>query len=343
MTTAIDVWFDYTPTATGLATATTCTPAGFAAGSLVDTVLDVFAPGPCPPSSSGFLDCNDDSCPGLSTTSFQVVSGSTYRIRASGFGAAAGTFYLSISVANIPAPSNDQCSSPIALVAGTNGPYTNIGASNSAVLASCSSSHSDVWFTVGGCVGLLTVDTCGSSFDTVLTVYPSCGGPELACNDDGWCGFQSSVSFTTTTTAPYLVRVATLGWSNINNGTFQINVTWHSGPGLHYSEPLGQGSLQIAAGGLPTSGAYLYSLTFGAGAFPSGWFFGIDIPITDLYNQYFSGWPFYAPLDSCGGFTIGPFVGLGALSGVTVYSVALGFPASGTPVVHTSPVSYTFP
>lgn len=324
---------------TGLATVSTCTPAGFAAGSLGDTVLNIVAPGyPCPPPALALITCNDDGCGSLSTVTFSIISGSTYRFRVSGFNSAVGTFYLSISVT--PAPSNDECSSRLLSCQERTARYTNIGASNSPFPAICQPSNADVWFTVGGCVGLLTLDTCGSAIDTLLSVYPSCGGPELACNDDT-CGFQSGVSFNTTTTAPYLVRVATQGaGSSGPYGMIQIHVTWNSGPGLHYSSPFGPGSLRIEAGGLPTSGAYLYSITSGAGTFPSGWFFGIDIPIAELYNQYFSGWPFFAPLDGCG---VGPFVGLGALSGLTIYLVVVGFPASGTPVVHTMPASYTIP
>ena len=58
--------------------------------------------------------------------------------------------------------------------------------------------------------GSVTVSTCGSDYDTVLSVYSGCPGEEgneLSCNDDT-CGLQSEVQFSATDGGEYLVRVA---------------------------------------------------------------------------------------------------------------------------------------
>ena len=61
---------------------------------------------------------------------------------------------------------------------------------------SCAPSTSpDVTFTwTPPAVGLYTVDTAGSSYDTVLYVIDGCGGAELFCNDDDPAlGLQSRI------------------------------------------------------------------------------------------------------------------------------------------------------
>ena len=251
---ASDVWFNYTATATATMIFKTCTPPGFAPGTCTDTVISLFGPGPCPATS--LIHCNDDFdfCGGtlsLSTVAAAVTSGATYRIRVSElnhfYGGPPGTFYLTIATAPLQ---NDVCEHPIALGPGTNGPFTNIGGTASGVLSACEvtqvPAYVDVWFTVGGCVGPVTISTCGSSAYTVLSVLSSCGGSEIACNDDDPDLVQtpnsSTVSFVTTTTAPYLVRVSVDCIYCL--GSITLTVTW-GGLCLHYSSPSGPGSVKV--------------------------------------------------------------------------------------------------
>ena len=135
-----------------------------------------------------------------------------------------------------------------------------LGAADSCVAASCgaggSPGYKDVWFSyVPACTGNLTIDTgCGAgNLDTILTVYASCGGAELACNDDapgGTCGLSSTVTFPATAGTPYLIRVAS--YSTTATGSFPINVLPGGGMGLTFSSPFGNGSIQInMAGGPP--------------------------------------------------------------------------------------------
>jgi len=348
-----DVWFNYTATATATMIFKTCTPPGFAAGTCTDTMISLFGPGPCP--AGALIRCNDDwdFCIGenlISAVAAAVTSGVTYRIRVSEnshplYGGPPGTFYLMIATSPVQ---NDVCEHPIALGPGMNGPFTNIGGTGSNLISACEpsggySDYVDVWFTVGGCIGPVTISTCGSSSLTVLSVWSACGGSEIACNDDDPnCPTYSSstVTFVTTTTAPYLVRVSVNCIACL--GSIHLNVTW-GGLCLHYSSPSGPGSVKVDMTGGPPLGNYLYAVTFTGGAFPAGWFLGVDIPLAELFSEYSSGFPFFAPLSASGTFAIGPVTGLGALSGTTVYSVAVGFPVGGAPIVSTPPVAYTLP
>ncbi|MGE3108205.1 MAG: hypothetical protein AB7G11_07590 [Phycisphaerales bacterium] len=70
--------------------------------------------------------------------------------------------------------------------------------------------NNDLWYRYihAFAPGTVTVDTCGSSFDTFAAVYQSsCNfGGAIACNDNA-CGLQSSLSFNALPGQQYLVRV----------------------------------------------------------------------------------------------------------------------------------------
>jgi hypothetical protein len=53
----------------------------------------------------------------------------------------------------------------------------------------------------------VTISLCGSAFDTTLAVFDSCGGIELACNDD-YCALQSELTIDLNAGQTYLIRVA---------------------------------------------------------------------------------------------------------------------------------------
>ncbi len=94
-----DVWFLYSPSATGLVTATTCS------GALtLDTVMAAYA-APCPAGTA--LACNDDGppfCPvpgsgfSGSTLSFLATAGNQYLIQVGGFASGHGSGELTISL-----------------------------------------------------------------------------------------------------------------------------------------------------------------------------------------------------------------------------------------------------
>ncbi|RPG17296.1 MAG: hypothetical protein CBB69_007345 [Phycisphaera sp. TMED9] len=102
-------------------------------------------------------------------------------------------------------PENDECEGAIALVEGPN-EGTTFQATYSGVISepSCSSTsgvavRNDVWYsyTAPG-NGLLTLSTCGASFNSRLNIWdggscPSSGGPLLACSDND-CGDDAITS-----------------------------------------------------------------------------------------------------------------------------------------------------
>ncbi len=91
-------------------------------------------------------------------------------------------------LADPPRPVNDQCADAI-LLNESGALFTNINADTDGPIGSCMFISPDVWFDyVAPCDGVVTIDTCGSSFDTVVEVFAGCGCDALiagiACNDD---------------------------------------------------------------------------------------------------------------------------------------------------------------
>jgi hypothetical protein len=105
-------------------------------------------------------------------------------------------------------PLNDSCLNATQIASGSVVRFDSTFANNDAP-AACGTNSYGVWFRytapAGGGVHVIT---CGSSFDTVLSVWTgTCGSPALVvCNDDA-CGLQSDVTFTATAGTSYLIRV----------------------------------------------------------------------------------------------------------------------------------------
>ncbi len=91
------------------------------------------------------------------------------------------------------------------------------------IIASCALSAHDAWFVHQAfCDGDIRFNTVGSSIDTVLTVYDACGGPELACDDDGAPGADATITIPVTAGQDYFVRVAGF---NGAQGAIVLNIT----------------------------------------------------------------------------------------------------------------------
>lgn len=90
-----DAWFKYVATCTSVSV-THCTPAGFTAGTLGDSTIEVYADcmGTTP------IACNDDTqsngCTTQATVQFAATVGQTYYLRAKAFGTGTGTFYMRV-------------------------------------------------------------------------------------------------------------------------------------------------------------------------------------------------------------------------------------------------------
>ncbi len=117
----------------------------------------------------------------------------------------------------------DECST--ATVITGNGPhsYDQTVATPSADLSlGCSVMNADVWFawTASQTVDHL-LSACGASHDTMIAVFDSCGGTEIACNDDS-CGLQSELSFAAVSGTTYYLRIGTYGTVPGNVGTITV-------------------------------------------------------------------------------------------------------------------------
>ena len=143
---------------------------------------------------------------------------------------------------------------------------------------------------------------------------------------------------------PYLIRVASYSVDE-RPAAFSINVHPGGGNGPRIQLAVRPGSLQIDITGGPPLGGYFLAVTFFPGVYPDGWLFGVDLPLPELQNLLTLGAPFLAPLGACGRSTIGPFGGLGFLSGIPIYRGRAGHCPSGlaAPSVHSPAVTYTIP
>jgi hypothetical protein len=217
--TANDLWYTYAPSVAGaLVTIETCV------GTAYDSALEVYT-GACGALTP--VACNDDACALQSRVQF-VANGSSYYVRVGGFGINNGAGVLTVT--DVPVP-NDECTGATPLAQGAN-PFDNLLATSS-VEPWCGaiSGGSDRWYTYTstGIGNTITVNTCGSGFDTVLEVYTgACGAlASVACNDDATiiCAgtLQSAVTFVSPALGTvYRVRVG--GFVGLT-GTGVINVS----------------------------------------------------------------------------------------------------------------------
>jgi len=213
--TKTDLWYVFTPVTSDNYRIETC-------GANFDTVLSLFDG--C---GGNELACNDNYTEGPSTgctsnrsriASIALTAATPYYIRiaapASAFLSGTSTVNLSIFVAPAPAP-NDVCTNAAPAVVGVNSLDTTEATND--WIAGCSTAQSrDVWFSyMAPQCGYIRVSTCGTSWNTVLSVYDMCGGVELACNDNisspvpTGCGSNQSLitSIPVTAGSTYYIRV----------------------------------------------------------------------------------------------------------------------------------------
>ncbi len=121
----------------------------------------------------------------------------------------------------MPPVDNDACMDAIAVacgdtVTGDTSDNTDQGGANTSP---------DEWFkfTGTGSPEIVTVSLCdgGTGYDSVISVYDSCGGTQVVVNDDS-CGLQSEASFLSDGTTTYYIAVEGFG---TNSGAFSLAVT----------------------------------------------------------------------------------------------------------------------
>jgi hypothetical protein len=348
-----EVWYSWNASVAGTGNASTCNGATF------DTVVAVWdGTGDC--CGRTLVACNDDSCGGgtRSHATFPVVQGKTYLISVGGFAGATGTFTLDVwnQFGPVSVPVNDHRANAIPLPLNTPTSGTNVaastGGSGDPVSGFCPAIAEDVWFTISPpAAGDYELTTCfpGTDFDTVISLWTQIQVQpfpmfELACNDDN-CdlgGQRSSVTINLGTGTFWLA----LGGYQGLNGSFVVRFAPANLMNLYFPSN-GPGTLGFAiSAGPPAGGAYLAVFTANQGAFPNGWFFGLDIPLQELIALMNAGPPFQGPLSvgPCGGAMMaGPFSGLP--SGATFYGVAAGFPpfSGGIPTRFSLPQVVTVP
>lgn len=137
-------------------------------------------------------------------------------------------FILALS-ARSPAPAqSDACATATVIASGDYAGSTSAATNDGSASCGSSSTSPDVWyrFTAASDVRL-TVDTCDSGYDTVLSLHSGCPGTssnELVCNDDS-CNLGSRVQTDLTAGQSVLIRIA--GWQG-QTGAFNLHVA--SGP-----------------------------------------------------------------------------------------------------------------
>jgi hypothetical protein len=182
-----------------------------------------------------------------SGVTFNAIQGTNYQIAVD---SDVGEFgHISMSLAPTPAPLNDNFSNAIALSGFT---FSTTGSTIAATTepgepshAGSPPSHSIWWEWTPSVSGPVTIDTGGSSFDTVLAVYTGSSLTNLttiASNDDAPNGGSTSqVTFNAIAGISYLMAVDGFAGSS---GEVQLNITEPGPAPLQYSNirtlPTGQ-------------------------------------------------------------------------------------------------------
>lgn len=285
-----DVWYCFNAPCAGQYTVSTC-------GSSIDTVVSVH-------SACGGVQiaCNDD-CPGTpclgsdSCTTFTAACNTSYRIRVATFDGAVGPFNLTITQSPLTAPSNNDIANAITVGNVTNLPFTNCGATTDGP-AGCWA-FNDIWYRYQpNCQGTVSIDTCGSGFDSYLAVYTGAPGSlslvSGTCNDDNGplCGgLQSSIRFAGNPCTNYYVRVG--GWnSSTGCGDLTISCAQTAPPNDLCSAPV-----SIAPG--LTYGTTVGATASGAGTFSPGPC-GSSATTADVWYAFTPSCNGQITLDTCG-------------------------------------------
>jgi len=150
-------------------------------------------------------------------------------------------FTGTILVQSVAGPANDRCSGAIAMTSGTVYTANTSGATSTGdPTGACGSPFGGgVWYSfTANSAGQVTINTCGSDFDTLMAVYGgTCAGltPVTgACNDDdgpSCSGVTASLTFSATAGATYWVVIG--GYAG-EAGNLRVvttfsgsNSTWH--------------------------------------------------------------------------------------------------------------------
>jgi len=248
------VWYEFTPPANGYISFDTF-------GSDYDTVVAIFdgcnayltLGGSFFPIFANQIACNDDSG-GLQSqiVNAPVTGGTTYKIKVSKYGTTpgGGSLVVHFSFTYAPPP-NDVCTSATVIPGDATSyaptPYSTIGAGTSSgcieTPSSCGSGFGNghsVWYRfTPNAGGRLYIDTFGSNYDTVLTVFngtsAGCGyssgancvyPTEVACNDDVAPGNTPSQIYNLTLAGGQTYYIKVAAYSGNAGGTLDFNFAY---------------------------------------------------------------------------------------------------------------------
>lgn len=132
-------------------------------------------------------------------------------------------------------PLNDACANATPLTPGLFRGSTSCATPDGIATCGSSNTTNSVWYRYDAmCTGMAAVDTCGSSYDTVLSVYSGvCSAlTQIGCNDDasgGSCpgSINSYISFPVVSGQTYYVRVS--GFSG-GAGAYALTLTTPGSP-----------------------------------------------------------------------------------------------------------------
>lgn len=210
------LWWRWTAGASGPVTVTTD-------GSSFDTLLAVYTGATL--GSLARVASDDDSGNGLnSALTFSAIAGTTYQIAVDGYDGESGTIMLKLAAL----PPNDAFASRISIPSpgGTVAGH-NVGATKQAgepAHGGNAGGKSVWWSWQSPRGGQVSINTHGSSFDTLLGVYTGStvtGLSAVAGNDDSGGGLTSAVSFAATAGTTY--QIAVDGYRG-DAGIVQLNI-----------------------------------------------------------------------------------------------------------------------
>jgi len=200
-------------------------------------------------------------------------------------------------------PANNLCSAAttIPAVGGTFAGTTTNATSDTSSTCGGTTNSPDVWYTfTAPSAGNLTLDTCGSAFDTVMSIFATCppGGTQVVCNDDALAGIGPCGS--TTNRTSYLQRTLTSGQSvririggyNGAAGNFTLRMVWAGSVTTPVNDECA-GALNIASGTTAFDSTTATTTAFTESACP----FNIT---RDLWFRYVPPCSGSVTIDTCG-------------------------------------------
>ncbi len=226
------IWYSWTPDANAQVEVEDCGgatqggPIAVYTGATVDALTEVT-------SGSGNAVCGFSDG---TRVSFTATAGETYLIALDGFNfGSAITFQGStrLRILAIDPPANDDFANS-GLLSGDL-PLTETGTNVGAIKEAGEPDHAgnpggaSVWYRwTPAASGPVSINTCGSDFDTLLAVYTGSGLAtlsEVASSDDGTCGSQSSVEFAAVAGETYRIAVDGFrGPGGVERGSISLTI-----------------------------------------------------------------------------------------------------------------------